>query len=190
MKYDFYIVELCFSATLSNIFVIGVENEDEDIFLVGEESHIMAFCSLENIVNFINNRNTETFPFNKNKLVDYKQLFSNERAYYSFTEIEEVLLRNVKIDNIGKDDAGILIVGYNLISDYFYQTKNEECLLLRKNINMDMFFDYCYYKYFWKQGEEWLELEKKLSSFDYSEFVRIFKELISVFEKSIKIVRV
>lgn len=184
---NFSIIGLCLLES-SNVFIILGENEFDDFFLVDKGNRICGFLSLERIKHFMNEHDAETFPFNKDELINYKQLFSSEINSYSIIEVEDVLLRNTKIEEIGPDDAGVLIEVYNLISDFFYQTKNEECLLLRKDKNMEMFFDYCYYKYFWKKGEEWLELEKELPSFDYSEFVNIYKKLASVFVDSIKIV--
>ncbi|MGJ1421054.1 hypothetical protein ACR79T_15650 [Sphingobacterium spiritivorum] len=186
MKYEFYIVELCISINKSNVFVIWVESEDEDIFLLDKEGYILAFDSLENVKNFINKSNKNASPLIESEFISYKQLFSNEVTYYSFPEIEKVFSRNKNINEIGENDTKMLIDGYNFISDYFYQIKDEEYLLLRKNQNIEMFFDYSYYKYFWKKGKEWIELKKKLKSFDYAKFVEIFKDMIDVFVKGIK----
>lgn len=181
------IIELKLSE-LSNIFIIWGQNDVDDFFLVDKENRIYGFSSVENIKNFMSKGEAETFPINKEELSNSKQLFSNEVNFYSFVEVEETLSRNMKIDEIDEDDAGVLIQVYNLISDFFYQTDNEECLLLRKDENMIMFFDYCYYKYFWNKGEEWIDLEKRLYLFDYSKFVNNYKKLIGVFVKSIKMV--
>lgn len=184
---NFSIIELNLSES-SNVFIVWGQNEFDDFFLIDEKNRICGFDSLENIKYFINENYIENISFTKDELLNYKQLFSSEINSYSFKEVEDVLVRNTKIEEIGSDDAGLLIEVYNLISDFFYQTKNEECLLLRKDNNMEMFFDYCYYKYFWQKDDELLELEKELPSFNYSEFVNIYKKLTSVFVESIKIV--
>lgn len=186
---NFSIIELYVSDTL-HVFILWGQNESDDFFLINEENRICGFLSLQSIKNFINQHETKTFPFNKDELVNYKQLFSSEINLYSFKLVEEVLSRNTKIEGIGPDDAGILIETYNLISDFFYQTDNEDCLSLRKDKNMEMFFDYCYYKYFWQRGEELLELEKELPLFNYAKFVDIYRKLLISFVNSIKVVDV
>ncbi|WP_454880733.1 hypothetical protein [Sphingobacterium detergens] len=186
---NFSIVELYLSDT-SHVFIIWGQNESDDFFLIDEENKICGFLSLEGIKNFINQHETKTSPFTKDELINYKQLFSSEINFYSFKLVEEVLFRNTKIEEIGSDDAGILIETYNLISDFFYQTNNEDCLLLRKDKNMEMFFDYCYYKYFWQKGEELLELEKELPSFNYAKFVDIYRKLLIFFVNNIKVIEV
>lgn len=183
----FSIIKLNISE-LSNIFIIWGQNDVDDFFLVNKKSKIYGFSSLENIQHFMNKGEAETFPINKEGLSNSKQLFSNQVDFYSFVEVEEILSRNMKIEEIDEDEACLLIQVYNLISDFYYQTNNEECLLLRKDENVIMFFDYCYYQYFWNKGEEWIDLEKRLNLFDYSKFANIYKKLIGAFVKSIKLV--
>lgn len=186
---NFSIIELNLFE-LSNIFIIWGQNDVDDFFLVDKENRIYGFYSLESIKNFMNKHEEETFPINKEELNNSKQLYSNEMNLYSLIEVEAALSRNIKIEEIDAEDVGILIEMYNLISDFFYQTKNEQCLLLRKDKNMVMFFDYCYYKYFFTKGEAWMDLNKELFSFDYSAFTNIYKKLLGVFVKSIRIIEI
>jgi len=180
------IIELSFSGK-SNVLILWGQNDGDDCFLLDNNQKICGFLSRNNIIHYLNNGDTLINPFSNVVLGTHKPLASIEKISYSFKEIEEIILKNTHIEEIGAEDGGYLIEVYNLISDYFYQINNKECLLLRKNENMEMFFDYCYYKYFWKQGDEWLELEKKISGFNYSEFSEVYKELLNFFYRSIKI---
>lgn len=180
------IIELSFSGK-SNVLILWGQNDGDDCFLLDNNQKICGFLSTDNIIHYLNNGDTLINPFSDVDLGTYKLLASMEKISYSFKEIEEIIIKNTSIEEIGAEDGGYLIEVYNLISDYFYQIDNKECLLLRKNENMEMFFDYCYYKYFWKQGNEWLELEKKMYLFDYSEFSKIYRKLVTVFIENIKI---
>ena len=178
------IISICLLDS-SNVLCIWGQDDHNDFFIVDNRNLIYGFASIENIDELVKNDEIPIFPINREVLFRDNELFANESVSYSLEDAKLILLNNTTIDGIDADDARILIELYNLMFDYFYQTNNEECLLLREDWNMGVFFDYCYDRYFWKQGDEWQTLKKNLPLFDYAKFSFIFNRLMNVFDGSI-----
>lgn len=182
---NFYIIK--FSLTNApDVFVIWAQSDDDDCYLIDEENRILGFSSLDSISDFVHHSDDEIIPFDANEFRNYKLLLSNGVTSYSIKETKDILSKNLSIGEFEEDDYGLLMYVYNNISDYFFQIKSDENLLLRENVNVQLFFDYYYYKYFWKQGEEFNDIKEKVQTFNYSEFVEIFDTLINVFVSSIR----
>lgn len=183
------IIELRLSPS-TNVFLIWGEHDADDCFLTDQENKICGFPSLDHIKQFVAKSDREFSQLHNSELLQHKQLFLGEITSYSLPLVENILVTNKKIELLESDDAHELIVLYNFISDFFYQTKNDACLSLREDKNMQTFFDYVYYNFFWKKGPEQLELERELHLFDYDKFVEIYRKLLTVFTDSIKVVQI
>lgn len=181
------IIELRLSPS-TNVFLIWGEHDADDCFLTDRENKICGFPSVDHIKQFVAVADKEFSLLHNSELLQHKQLFSGEIMSYSIPLVENILVTNEKIEQLESDDAHVLITLYNFISDFFYQTKNDACLSLREDKNMQTFFDFVYYNFFWKKGQEQLELERELHSFDYDKFLEIYRKLLTAFTDSIKVV--
>lgn len=171
---------------LDKTFLLWGENPDNSYFLLDFDNKICGYSSLENLNKFLSNSESTDLAFDRNSYVISKELFINDVFDISLLKINQALSNNRKIEDINADDADVLLNFYNLMSDYFEQVNNEVCLLIFKKENMKMFFDYCYLRYFWSQGDEWLEFQNKLPLFDYAEFERDYDTLKDIFLSCIK----
>lgn len=185
MSFNYFIIKFCL-VNAPDVFVIWAQSDDDDSYLIDEENRILGFSSLDNIKDFVGRNDHKIIPFDEKEFRNYKLLLSNGVTSFSIKETKDILLRNLSIEELEEDDYGLLMEVYNNISDYFFQIKSDENLLLRKNVNIQLFFDYYYYKYFWKQGEEFNDIKKKIQAFNYREFVEVFDKLINEFVVSIR----
>jgi|GEM_PF-5604225 len=102
------IIELSFSGK-SNVLILWGQNEGDDCFLLDNNQKICGFLSTDHIIHYLNNGETLINPFSNLDLVTYKLLASIEKISYSFEEIEEIILKNISIEEIGDEDGGYLI---------------------------------------------------------------------------------
>lgn len=159
----------------SKFLILWGQDEDSDYFMLDKDQNICGFLSIENLKQYIGKGNKKISPFNPNELLKNKKLLFDQRNIFKFHEINDILINNPSIKDMEPQNINLLLEVYNLISDFFYKIKDEDILELRENKNIKMFFDFCYYKYFWKQGEELIVLEKEMQNFDYKEFCDLYK---------------
>lgn len=171
----------------SKFLILWGQDEDSDYFMLDKEQNICGFSSFYDLNQYIGEGTKKIFPFNPDELLKDKKLLFDQRNIFFLHEINDILLNNHSIEVMEPENINLLLEMYHLISDFFYQIKDEDILELRENKNIKMFFDFCYYKYFWKQGDELKELEKEMQNFDYIEFCDLYKKMINIFISRIKI---
>lgn len=185
-----YIIKLAITEHITVYVLWGTDkqNEDFDYLLANEDSKILGFKTIDSLLEYVN---TKHVPVDEKNTKEWARAYNSNRYYvlYDFPKLKSVLdKQNFSLRKILKEDALDLVSFYNLFSDYAYQTENQDLLLLIRESNLQLFFDFANNTFFWSGGNRMEFIQKNGSEFDEYIFIRNYLELISLFSQKIQMI--